>query len=222
MSIGQVHVGDDRYRRSQSDGPVRICPGTRADLSPLSNSYSSSGLCKNMTEPTLPLGADVWDLDRLRLPAERVGNLETRRLPPRHRAGDPFIRGPVPHSWIASACRLTGAGLRVAMAYRFFCCRFRRSNRWGLDAIANGLRITCRSARRGLHAAELAGLLAVERESGCKLVELALDGWAEFGLSRFSASRGLDTLEGAGLVSVARRPGRSRDVLVLDSSTMGG
>jgi DNA-binding transcriptional ArsR family regulator len=52
--------------------------------------------------------------------------------------------------------------------------------------------------------------------------ELALDGWAEFGLSRFSASRGLNTLEGAGLVSVARRPGRSRDVLVLDSSTTGG
>jgi DNA-binding transcriptional ArsR family regulator len=222
MSIGQVHVGDDRYRRSQSDGPARICPGTRAELPPLSNSYSSCGLCKNMTEPTLPLGADVWDLDRLRLPVDRVGNLETPRRPPRDWPGDPFIKGPIPHSWIASACRLPGAGLRVAMAYRFLCCRFRRSNRWGLDAIAKGLQITSRSARRGLHSAELAGLLAVEQEPGCKLVELALDGWAEFGLSRFSASRGLDTLEGAGLVSVARRPGQSRVVLVLDSSTTGG
>jgi hypothetical protein len=128
-----------------------------------------------MTEPILPLEADVWDLDRLRLPAERVGNLETRRRPPRHWPGEPFIKGPVSHAWIASACRLPGAGLQVAMAYRFLCCRFRRSNRWGLDAIANGLRISNRSARRGVHAAELAGLLAVEREPGCKLAVSVLD-----------------------------------------------
>ncbi len=49
-----------------------------------------------MTEPTLPLGADVWDLDRLRLPADRVGNLETRRRPPRHRPGRPVHQGAGP------------------------------------------------------------------------------------------------------------------------------
>jgi hypothetical protein len=156
------------------------------------------------------------------------------------------------------------------MACRFLCRRFQRSNRWSLDAIAKGLRITSRSARRGLHAAELAGLLAVEREPGCKLVvsvlecrelepgparrplygpiprswwlpasrlpgwslqvasvcwllaswsrsadfELALDGWAEIGLSRFSASRGLDTLEGAGLITIARKSGRTKVVTI--------
>jgi hypothetical protein len=47
--------------------------------------------------------------------------------------------------------------------------------------------------------------------------ELALDGWAEFGLSRFSASRGLDTLERAGLVSAVRLPGRSPIVSILES-----
>jgi hypothetical protein len=46
--------------------------------------------------------------------------------------------------------------------------------------------------------------------------ELALESWAEFGLSRFSAWRGLDTLERVGLVSVARRPGRSPIVAILD------
>jgi hypothetical protein len=223
-------------------------------------------------EPTLPLGADVWDLDQLRLPAGKVETLENRRRPPRHRPGDPFIKGPVPHAWIASACRLPGAGLPVAMACRFLCCRFQSPNRWGLDTIANGLRISNRSARRGFHSAELAGLLAVEREPGCKLAvyvlevpepgagpkrrplygpipwiwwlpasrlpgsslqvgavcwlsagwnrsaefELALDGWAEFGLSRFSASRGLDELERAGLLSVCRTPGRSPGVMILD------
>jgi hypothetical protein len=225
-----------------------------------------------MSEPILPLGADVWDLDQLRLPAETVGFLESWKRPPRHRSGDPFIKGPVPYAWIASACRLPGAGLRVAMASRFLCCRFRRENRWGLDAMAGGLRISNRSARRGFHSAELAGLLAVEREPGCKLAvsvldfpepeagpkrrplygpipwrwwlpasrlpgkslqvasvcwllagwrrsadfELALEGWAEFGLSRFSASRGLDELQRAGLVSVGRMPGRCPIVTILE------
>jgi hypothetical protein len=225
-----------------------------------------------MTEPTLPLEANDWDLDRLRLPTERVGILETRRRPPRHRPGDPFIKGPVPHAWIASACRLPGAGLRVAMASRFLCRRFRSENRWGLDAIADGLRISARSARRGFNAAELAGLLAVEREPGCKLAvsvldlpepeagpkrrplygpipwswwlpasrlpgrslqvasvcwllagwsrsadfELAVDGWTEFGLSRFPASRGPDVLARAGLVSAGRRSGRPSAVTILE------
>jgi hypothetical protein len=121
------------------------------------------------------LGVDVWDLDRLRLPIEMIGNLGGRKRPPRHRPGDPFIRGPIPYAWMASACRLPGAGLRVAMSFRFLCCRFRGENRWGLDVIAEGLRVSPDTARRGLHAAELAGLLSVSREPGCKLAVSILD-----------------------------------------------
>src|SRR5262245_29262320 len=93
--------------------------------------------------------SDVWDLDRLRLPAGMVENLETRRRPPRHRPGDPFIKGPISYTWIASACRLPGAGLRVAMSYRFYRGRFRfkrRGLRWGLSDVAKGLMISLRSA----------------------------------------------------------------------------
>lgn len=61
------------------------------------------------------------------------------------------------------------------MACRFLCCRFRPPNRWGLDAIARGLQISRDAARRGLHAAELAGLLAVDREPGCKLAVRVLE-----------------------------------------------
>jgi hypothetical protein len=113
--------------------------------------------------------SDPWDLERLRLPAERVGDLSARSRPPRYRPGDPFIKGPIPYSWLASACRLPGAGLPVAMTYRFLACRYRGPNRWGLDAIARVLGISVDSARSGLHAAELARLLAVEREPGCKM-----------------------------------------------------
>jgi hypothetical protein len=128
-----------------------------------------------MLEPTLPFEAEIWDLDRLRLPAEMIRNHPSSRRPPRHHPGDPFIRGPIPLPWIASACRLPAAGLRVAMACRFLCCRFQRENRWGLGAIARGLRISVRSTHRGLHAAELAGLLSVSRKPGCKLAVSVLD-----------------------------------------------
>jgi hypothetical protein len=46
--------------------------------------------------------------------------------------------------------------------------------------------------------------------------ELALEGWAEFGLSRFSASRGLDGLVRAGLVVLSRRAGRPNAVTILE------
>jgi hypothetical protein len=41
--------------------------------------------------------------------------------------------------------------------------------------VAKGLEISEDSARRGLHAAELAGLITVEREPGCKLAVSVLD-----------------------------------------------
>ena len=47
--------------------------------------------------------------------------------------------------------------------------------------------------------------------------ELALDGWAEFGLS----SRGLDTLERARLVAMTTRPGLSSLVSILDNGWPG-
>jgi hypothetical protein len=48
--------------------------------------------------------------------------------------------------------------------------------------------------------------------------KLAMDGWAEFGLSRFSASRGLDRLERVELVFVDRMSGRSPIVTILDAT----
>jgi DNA-binding transcriptional ArsR family regulator len=223
---------------------------------------------------------DPFSLESLRLPATMIGDITIKRRPPRHRPGDPFIKGPIAYAWIASACRLPGSGLPVAMAYRLHAKRFRFSHgrHWGMGDIARGLRISLRSARRGLRAAELAGLLSASREPGrkpavsildlaesssgpshrplygpipwawwlpasrlpgkapqvaavCWLLagwersadfELALDGWAEFGLSRFSASRGLDTLERAGLVSAVRRPGRSPIVTIRDPTAGPG
>jgi hypothetical protein len=122
-----------------------------------------------MYPPTPTLPSDPWDLDSLQLPPEMIGDLSGGKRLPHHKPDDPFIKGPIPYAWISTACRLPGAGLHVAMAFRFLCCRFRQQNRWGLTPTARGLQVSADSVQRALHTAELAGLLTVVREPGCKL-----------------------------------------------------
>jgi DNA-binding transcriptional ArsR family regulator len=47
--------------------------------------------------------------------------------------------------------------------------------RWGLSEVAEGLQVSAQSVRRGLHTAERAGLLSVERKAGRKPVVTILD-----------------------------------------------
>jgi hypothetical protein len=120
---------------------------------------------------------DHFDLESLRLPPEMVGSFTPRKRPFRHRRGEPFIKGPISYSWLTIACRLPGSGFHVAMLcwFTFHRFRLRHGQRRGKGDMALGLRVSERSVRRGLHAAELAGLLAVEREPGCKLTVAILD-----------------------------------------------
>jgi hypothetical protein len=115
---------------------------------------------------------DLFDLEALCISPVMLKRLGRKIKPPHHRPGSPFILGPIPYTWISTACRLPGSGLHVAMIYRFHRNRFQSQRwrvRWSLPQVARGLRIFERTARRGLHAAELAGLLKVEREPGCDL-----------------------------------------------------
>jgi hypothetical protein len=119
-----------------------------------------------------------FSLDSLRLPTEALGNLSTRKALPRHKPGDPFIKGPIAYAWIASASRLAGSGLSVVMAFRFYGDRFRfkrRGTQWGLVQVAGGLRICYDAAQRGLRAAEQAGLVSIFRPPGHKTTVSVLD-----------------------------------------------
>jgi len=122
--------------------------------------------------PSGPVDDVPWDLDRFRLPAELVGVSVSMRRLPRHRYGEPFLRGPIPFAWVATACRLPGIGLHVALTLRFLRARFRRGRdrRWTLEGLSQGLQASPDSVRRGLHACERAGLLCVARKPGCKIL----------------------------------------------------
>src|SRR3954465_8051960 len=97
-----------------------------------------------------PSAIDPWDPERLRLPADLFGESRPTLRPPRHRPGEPFLKGPIPYHWIADACRLPGVGLHVATSFRFLCDRYRGPNRWGLEQVTRGLGVSSDTARRGL------------------------------------------------------------------------
>jgi hypothetical protein len=127
---------------------------------------------------TTLLESDLFSLDSLRLPTDVLGSLSTRKALPRHKPDEPFIKGPIPHTWVTSACRLPGSGLGVTMAFRLYANRFRykrRGERWGLVQVAGGLRISYDAAQRGLRAAEGAGLVSVSRPPGHKTTVSVLD-----------------------------------------------
>src|SRR5262245_40703648 len=98
-----------------------------------------------------PHDSDLFDPESLRLPADQVGRIAPRRRPPRHRAGEGFLKGPIPWAWWATACWLPGRALQVASAVRY------RAGWLGPDEIPLGLSDLERtlgvrrdSARRGL------------------------------------------------------------------------
>jgi DNA-binding transcriptional ArsR family regulator len=95
-------------------------------------------------------------------------DVEGSRLPPRPRAGEPFIRGPIPFSWLAVASRLRGSGLIVAMAVRFLRSRYPGKSSWSVAEIGWRAGLEERSARRALQALSEAGLISLVRKPGRK------------------------------------------------------
>ncbi len=113
------------------------------------------------------------DLEQFR--AKREGNARPakRRRPPRHRAGEWFLKGPIPGEWLARAAALSYRALRVSLAVWYLVGMKRNRavtptwdtwRRFGLSPDAG---------RRGLAALERAGLVAVDRHPGrCPVVTI--------------------------------------------------
>ena len=118
-----------------------------------------------------------FDVEEFRLPRSLYGEIQTRQLPPRPGEGEPFIRGPIPFSWVALASRLPGSCLIVAMAARFLRSRYPRKASWSVAEIGWRAGLEERSARRTLQALSEAGLISLTRKPGRKpalaILELA-------------------------------------------------
>ena len=108
------------------------------------------------------------DLDQLRIRGESVA-LPKPIKAPRHSAGEHFLRGPIPLTWLTHAASAAGrsSGFKVAIALWYLV---------GLNHQESTVTLTGRALRafgmdryagyRGLAALEAAGLVSVQRRTG--------------------------------------------------------
>lgn len=112
--------------------------------------------------------APAIDPDRLRLDGDALDAMRTARptRPPRHRPGQPFLKGPIPWGWLERAGGLPGKALHVALyLWREAGCRKLRVVRFRMGMTA-GMGLSRWVARRGLLALQSAGLVSVVRRPG--------------------------------------------------------
>jgi len=95
------------------------------------------------------------------------------RMPPRHRAGEAFLRGPVPVAWLAKACLAGHCATRVALALWFRAGVTRRREVSPSHATWQVFGLSRQAGHRGLRSLEAAGLVTVDRRRGrCPVVTL--------------------------------------------------
>jgi hypothetical protein len=120
------------------------------------------------------------DPARFQIPPEMIGDLTGPPELPRHGPRETFLRGPIPYRWLAEASRLPGSGFAVAMGVWYLARRFRRDPRVSVPELAALLGLGRTTTKTALRAATTAGLIAVRRDPGRKLVlslrEIPADG----------------------------------------------
>ena len=115
-----------------------------------------------------------FDLSQISGGAELLANKRTP--PPRHNAGQKFLKGPIPWSWIVKAANCPGQALQVMMVLWFKAGMQRqRTVTLSYEELA---KLGCKreAARRALKALEQVGLVTVERHPGRSPVVTILDG----------------------------------------------
>ena len=110
---------------------------------------------------------DLLDLEQFRAkPIEKPGRGNRQRASG-HKAGDWFLKGPIPGAWLTQACALSGRTLRVALALWHLAGVKKSKVVKPTRAIWQRFALSPDAARRGLVALERANLVAVDRRPGC-------------------------------------------------------
>ena len=148
-------------------------PVTDSDNTPDSSDVRSRPMLPDPFDPRALALLDPFDPAALAIPPESIRSTNTPKVPPRHKQGEKFLKGPIPWIWIATAARLPGKALAVAMAIWFEAgCRNSRTISITLARLAR-LGMNKQTASRAIQALERSKLITVKREDGRALrVEL--------------------------------------------------
>ncbi|MFY0609933.1 MAG: hypothetical protein JXQ99_00290 [Hyphomicrobiaceae bacterium] len=104
------------------------------------------------------------DPSRVRLRGRR--NLGATKLLPRPKAGEKFLKGPIPMNWLSTAAQLPGKSLHVGIAI-WFTASLAKSSTVQLSNLAGLPFGLDRNAKyRALSWLEEAGLISVDRKLG--------------------------------------------------------
>jgi hypothetical protein len=118
---------------------------------------------------------DPIDPKKLSLPENKVQGALPSKLPPRHKRGEKFLKGPIPWNWLCKAAHLCGKAFQVAIAIWFLAgVHKRREVKISGPAVAD-LGVNRHAYYRGLKVLEHAGLVSVQRAPGRKALVTILD-----------------------------------------------
>jgi DNA-binding transcriptional ArsR family regulator len=111
-----------------------------------------------------------FDADRFKLSPLMRGQPVIRNRLPRHKAGERFLKGPIPWNWLQSAAGLPGRALHIGvLLWQKAGCEKSGKIKFCL-AHAKDLGLSPSAARRSLSALEKAGLVTVSRPVGRSMV----------------------------------------------------
>ena len=108
---------------------------------------------------------DTIDPKKLSLPGGSRATPPSKK-PPRQKAGEKFLRGPIPWNWLAQAARLPGKASQVAITVWFLAGIKDRRTVALSGSVLEDLGVDRFAKYRGLEALEKAGLVSVSRHPG--------------------------------------------------------
>ena len=118
---------------------------------------------------------DPIDPKKLSLSEKKVQGAVPSKLPPRHKRGEKFLKGPIPWNWLCRAAELCGKAFQVAIAIWFLAgVHKKREVKLSGPAVAD-LGVNRYACYRGLKLLEKAGLISVHRAPGRKAIVTILD-----------------------------------------------
>ena len=100
---------------------------------------------------------DPIDPRKRSLPGKKEHKPLTSTLPPRHKRGEEFLKGPIPWNWLCRAAELCGKAFQVAIAIWFLAGVHKREVEVSGQAVED-LGVSRYACYRGLKLLEKAGL----------------------------------------------------------------
>jgi hypothetical protein len=108
---------------------------------------------------------DTIDPKKLSLPGGYRATSPSKK-PPRHKAGEKFLKGPIPWKWLAQAARLPGKAIQVGLALWFLAGIKDRRTVALSGSVLEDLGVDRYAKYRGLNGLEEAGLVSVSQHPG--------------------------------------------------------